>query len=57
MFSNIKSEKNKKKKEIIGLSKEEGNNTCFECGNIKNKKIQILIKLNGLLLIMEFFYV
>ena len=57
MFSNIKSEKSLRKKEIIGLSKEEGNNTCFECSNIKNKKIQILIKLNGLLLIMEFFYV
>lgn len=34
MFSNIKSEKSLRKKEIIEISNEEGNNICFECGKI-----------------------
>ncbi len=35
MFSNIKSEKSLRKKEILEISNEEGNNICFECGKIK----------------------
>jgi hypothetical protein len=35
MFSNIKSEKSLRKKEILEISNEEANNICFECGKIK----------------------